>query len=71
MALHANPARDWTLEALAHEAALSRSSFAERFTQFVGHPPMQYLTNWRMQLATNYLRKRHRECGGDRQPRGL
>jgi len=56
MALHANPSRDWTLEALAHEAALSRSSFAERFTQFVGHPPMQYLTNWRMQLATNYLR---------------
>jgi AraC-like DNA-binding protein len=57
MALHANPARDWTLEALAQEAALSRSAFAERFTEFVGHPPMQYLTNWRMQLATNYLRK--------------
>jgi AraC-like DNA-binding protein len=57
MALHANPARDWTLEALAQEAALSRSAFAERFSEFVGHPPMQYLTNWRMQLATNYLRK--------------
>ena len=57
MALHANPARNWTLEALAQEAALSRSSFAERFAQFVGHPPMQYLTNWRMQLATNYLRE--------------
>jgi len=56
MALHGNPARDWTLELLAAEAALSRSSFAERFAQFVGHPPMQYLTNWRMQLATNYLR---------------
>ena len=55
-ALHDNPARDWTLEALAQEAALSRSAFAERFAQFVGHPPMQYLTNWRMQLATNYLR---------------
>jgi AraC-like DNA-binding protein len=55
-ALHADPARDWTLEALAQEAALSRSAFAERFTQFVGQPPMQYLTNWRMQLATNYLR---------------
>jgi len=56
MALHAQPSRDWTLEALATEAALSRSAFAERFTQFVGQPPMQYLTNWRMQLATNYLR---------------
>ena len=56
MALHAHPARDWTLELLAQEAALSRSAFAERFTQFVAQPPMQYLTNWRMQLATSYLR---------------
>jgi AraC-like DNA-binding protein len=56
MALHSNPSRDWTLESLAQEAALSRSAFAERFVQFVGQPPMQYLTNWRMQLATNYLR---------------
>jgi AraC-like DNA-binding protein len=56
MALHANPARDWTLELLAQEAALSRSAFAERFVQYVGQPPMQYLTHWRMQLATNYLR---------------
>ena len=23
--------------------------------QFVGQPPMQYLTNWRMQLAANLL----------------
>jgi len=55
-ALHENPARDWSLEALAQEAALSRSAFAERFAQFVNQPPMQYLTNWRMQLATNHLR---------------
>ena len=55
-ALHEYPARDWTIEALAQAAALSRSAFAERFVEFVGHPPMQYLTNWRMQLATNYLR---------------
>ena len=55
-ALHEDPARDWTLEALAQAAALSRSAFAERFAEYVGQPPMQYLTNWRMQLATNYLR---------------
>jgi AraC-like DNA-binding protein len=29
---------------------------AERFVSFVKQPPMQYLTAWRMQLATNYLR---------------
>ena len=54
-ALHRSPARDWTIESLAREVALSRSALAERFTQFVGAPPMQYLTNWRMQLAANHL----------------
>ncbi len=54
-ALHESPARDWTLETLAREVGLSRSALAERFTQFVGQPPMQYLANWRMQLAANHL----------------
>ena len=54
-ALHRSPAHQWTLESLAREVGLSRSALAERFTQFVGHPPMQYLANWRMQLAANYL----------------
>jgi AraC-like DNA-binding protein len=58
-ALHESPARDWTIETMAQAAALSRSAFAERFTEFVGQPPMQYLANWRMQLATNYLRNSH------------
>ena len=34
---------------------MSRSALAERFVEFVGHPVMQYLTNWRMQLAANQL----------------
>jgi len=54
-ALHHNPVRAWTIESLARNVGLSRSALAERFTQFVGRPPMQYLTNWRMQLAANYL----------------
>lgn len=54
-ALHRSPAHSWTLESLAREVGLSRSALAERFVQFVGHPPMQYLANWRMQLAANYL----------------
>ena len=54
-ALHGSPARDWTLESLAREVGLSRSALAERFTEFVGQPPMQYLANWRMQLAANHL----------------
>jgi AraC-like DNA-binding protein len=54
-ALHRNPAGDWALESLAREVGLSRSALAERFTEFVGQPPMQYLANWRMQLAANHL----------------
>jgi AraC-like DNA-binding protein len=54
-ALHRSPADDWSLESLAREVGLSRSALAERFTQFVGQPAMQYLTHWRMQLAANHL----------------
>ncbi len=54
-ACHRNPTRAWTIESLARQAGLSRSALAERFTQFIGQPPMQYLTNWRMQLAANHL----------------
>ena len=54
-ALHRDPAHDWTLESLAREVGLSRSALAERFVQFVGQPPMQYLGNWRMQLAASLL----------------
>jgi AraC-like DNA-binding protein len=44
------------VEELAAEAALSRSAFSERFVQVIGQPPMQYLTQWRMQVASNLLR---------------
>jgi AraC-like DNA-binding protein len=55
-ALHRDPAHAWTIESLARKVGLSRSALAERFTQFVGQPPMQYLTSWRMQLAAGQLR---------------
>jgi AraC-like DNA-binding protein len=53
--LHAQPARGWTLDELAKQSGLSRSSFAERFTDFVGTPPMQYLQHWRLQMAASKL----------------
>lgn len=53
--LHGRPAHDWSLEELAREIGMSRSVLAERFAQFVGVPPMQYLAEWRMQLASNLL----------------
>jgi AraC-like DNA-binding protein len=56
--LHAEPAHPWTVEELAREAAASRSVLTERFTHFVGHPPMLYLMRWRMQLAAGRLANR-------------
>jgi len=54
-ALHAEPAKPWTLEELARAAGTSRSVLAERFPQLVGKAPMQYLAQWRMLLASNLL----------------
>jgi AraC-like DNA-binding protein len=54
-AIHAAPARTWTLDALARAAGLSRSSLAARFVQLVGEPPMAYVARWRMQLAAHRL----------------
>jgi AraC-like DNA-binding protein len=54
--LHQRPAHAWALDDLAKEAGVSRSLLAERFTHLVGMPPMQYLTQWRIQLAASLLR---------------
>jgi len=54
-ALHKSPAQAWTLDELARTAGTSRSVLAERFTHLVGSSPMQYLTQWRMLLASNLL----------------
>jgi AraC-like DNA-binding protein len=53
--LHARPSHNWTIEELAHDAAVSRSVLAERFAMLVGMPPMHYLAMWRMQVATGML----------------
>jgi AraC-like DNA-binding protein len=53
--MHAHPAKDWTLETLSGEVGLSRSALADRFAEFVGLPPMQYLARWRMQIASSLL----------------
>jgi len=53
--LHARPGHDWTLADLAGEVASSRSKLSERFTLLVGQPPMQYLAQWRMQIAAKLL----------------
>lgn len=55
-AIHADPARPWTVAALAHEANVSRATFARRFTELVGESPIAHLTGWRLCLAADLLR---------------
>lgn len=55
--IHAHIERRWTVAQLASAAALSRSTFYERFTRVVGVPPMEYLLAWRMRIAKQWLRQ--------------
>jgi AraC-like DNA-binding protein len=54
--LHRDITRRWTVDLLGREVGLSRSALADRFIRLVGMPPMHYLANWRMQIATQKLR---------------
>jgi len=56
--MHEDPKRSWTVPQLAREAALSRSTFFERFNRAVGVTPMEYLLAWRMALAKDMLRRK-------------
>lgn len=55
--MHGRPAESWTLDTLAKEVGLSRSAFAERFADRMCVPAMQYLANWRLQLAARALER--------------
>jgi AraC-like DNA-binding protein len=54
--MHGSIAHDWNVDELAHEIGLSRSALAERFARVIGVPPMQYLAQWRMQVAAQNLK---------------
>ena len=53
--IHDQPAYHWTIDTLAKQSGMSRTVFAERFTELVGIPSMHYLARWRMQVASELL----------------
>ncbi|MGJ7543808.1 AraC family transcriptional regulator [Variovorax sp. LT1R16] len=57
VAMHERPGEPWTLEHMAQQAGLSRSTFAQRFKSLVGATPADYLANWRLSIAQAELRK--------------
>jgi AraC-like DNA-binding protein len=57
--LHRRPCHRWTIAELATAAGASRSVLAERFTRFLGEPPLTYLARWRLVLAAKKLHATH------------
>lgn len=62
-AMHHEPSRNWTIHKLAEVAGMSRSSFAQRFKDIVGMPPLTYLIDYRLRLAARYLRLQQNSIG--------
>ena len=54
-AMHKNPGANWTLSLLADIAGMSRTAFAEKFTQLVAQTPVAYLSEYRMQEAERMM----------------
>ena len=54
-AIHRSTARLWTLDDPARTAGSLQSVLIERFQHLVGSSPIQYLTQWRMLLASSLL----------------
>jgi len=57
VAMHEQPAQDWSLDTLAARAGMSRSVFANAFRDTVGCTPGGYLQHWRIGLAQRALRR--------------
>jgi AraC-like DNA-binding protein len=57
--LHAHPEHAWTVEGLADEVGIARSTLAKRFHTLIGESPMRYLARWRVQLAKSLLTQPH------------
>jgi len=57
IAIHRDPASNWTVASLADAVGMSRSAFSARFTQLVGEPAMHYTVRWKMQSALTRLRE--------------
>jgi len=53
--IHSSPQNDWKIEQLATIAAMSRTSFSNRFKTLTGETPFNYITQWRLLQAKELL----------------
>jgi AraC-like DNA-binding protein len=62
-AMHADLGRAWTVQELADVALMSRTAFAMRFRELVGESPVNYLTQWKMVVASRLLEETETSAG--------
>lgn len=53
--MHHHPAHPWSVATLADTCGVSRATLARRFNEFLGEPPMSFLTSWRLAIAADLL----------------
>lgn len=56
-ALHNDPSYSWTVDHMAEQACMSRSTFFEHFRLLLGEPPQTYLTRLRLLQAKQLLQQ--------------
>jgi AraC-like DNA-binding protein len=54
--IHDAPEKAWAVAGLAKHVGCSRATFARKFVELVGEPPLAYITRWRINLAASLLR---------------
>ncbi len=64
VAMKADPKRRWTVQELARLVGMSRAVFAKRFTETKGVPPLRWLTEHRLSIATAELVNGHLALAG-------
>lgn len=57
VAMHDAPGEAWSLERMAQQSGMSRTSFATAFREVLGQTPADYLADWRIALAQSRLRE--------------
>ncbi|MGR8935300.1 MAG: AraC family transcriptional regulator, partial [Gammaproteobacteria bacterium] len=53
--IHEQPWHPWSLADLCTRAGVSKSVLSEKFAALIGHSPIEYLTVWRLQIASHWL----------------
>jgi AraC-like DNA-binding protein len=55
--IHQEPWHPWTVAEMCARAGLSKTVLTHKFAQLMGSSPKDYLIQWRMQIAANWLKE--------------